>query len=95
MGVILANVEVEDSVEGEEADSKEFNQSSPNDWVQVNQVGNEEQKINKWLIEQCIHVHDKSESRPLRTHRNITGSDNQKWEGYGRKGNWNQAYHTA
>jgi len=47
MGAILANVKVEDSPESKEAESKESNQSSPNDWVQVNQVRNEEQKIDK------------------------------------------------
>jgi len=43
----LADVEVEGSTESDEANSKESNQSSLSDWAQVNQVGNEEQKIDK------------------------------------------------
>jgi len=47
----LANVEVEGSTKSKEANSKESNQSSPNDWAQVNQVRNKEQKIDNWLID--------------------------------------------
>jgi len=56
-GVILANVEVEDSTESNEAHSKESNQSSPIDWAQVNQVRNKEQKIDKWLIDSGASMH--------------------------------------
>ncbi len=53
----MADVEVEDSTESNEADSKESNQLIPNDWAQVNQVGNEEQKINEWLIDSGASMH--------------------------------------
>jgi len=53
----LADVEVEDSTESNEADSKESNQLIPNDWAQVNQDGNEEQKINEWLIDSGASMH--------------------------------------
>jgi len=53
----LANVEVEGSTESKEVNSKESNQSSPNDWAQVNQVRNEEQKIDKWLIDSGASIH--------------------------------------
>ncbi len=50
-GAILASVEVEESTESKEVNSDETNQSSSNDWAQVHQVGNEEQKIDEWLID--------------------------------------------
>ncbi len=64
-GVILAGVEVEDSMESEEVDSDETNQSSQNDWVQVHQVGNEEQKINEWLIDSGASVHMTNQKEDL------------------------------
>jgi len=53
----LADVEVEGSTKSKEASSKESNQSSQNDWAQVNQVGNKEQKIDEWLIDSGASVH--------------------------------------
>jgi len=65
MGAILANVEVEGSTESKEADSKESKQSSQNDWVQVNQVGNKEQKIDKWLIDSGASMHVMNQKEDL------------------------------
>jgi len=64
-GAILANVEVEDSTESNEANSEESNQSSPSDWAQVNQVGNEEQKVNEWLIDSGASVHVTNQKEDL------------------------------
>ncbi len=65
MGAILASVEVEDSTESEEVNSAETNQSSQNNWAQVHQVGNEEQKIDKWLIDSGASVHVTNQNKDL------------------------------
>jgi len=92
MRVILADVEVEDSMENEEADSKESKQSSQNDWAQVNQFGNEEQKINEWLIDSGASMHVTNQEadlwEPTRTSQAVTIGSGKA----GSEGNWNQAY---
>jgi len=57
MGAILAGVEVEDSTESEEVNIDETNQSSQNDWAEVHQVRNEEQKVDEWLIDSGASIH--------------------------------------
>jgi len=56
-GVILSRVEVKSSTNSDEIDSDETNQLSQNDWAEVHQVGNEEQKVDKWLIDSGASVH--------------------------------------
>jgi len=72
MGVILASVEVEESTESKEVDSDETNQSSQNDWVQVHQVRNKEQKIDEWLINSGASIHVMNQKEDLQEPKETT-----------------------
>ncbi len=91
-GAIMANVEVEGSTKSKEANSKESQQSSQNDCAQVNQVRNEEQKINEWLIDSGASMHVTNQEadlwEPTRTSQAVTIGSGKA----GSEGNWNQAY---
>jgi len=51
--------------EEEEHDKSQELGGTVHDWSQVNQVGNEEQKLNKWLIDSSASVHVTNEKQDL------------------------------
>ncbi len=71
-GAILCRIEVDSSMDSQEIDSDETNQSSQNDWAQVHQVGNEEQQVDKWLIDSGASVHVTNQKEDLRDPKETT-----------------------